>query len=77
MSPVFNSISKQNYLSTYSAEDIRKAAKENIIDKKVIALGGINDQTIPLIKDYGFGVQLYWEIYGTDLTCELIGITKN
>ena len=55
MSPVFNSISKQNYLSTYSAEDIRKAAKENIIDKKVIALGGINDQTIPLIKDYGFG----------------------
>lgn len=55
MSPIFDSISKQNYLSTYSAEDIRKAAKEGIIDKKVIALGGINTETIPLIKDYGFG----------------------
>lgn len=55
MSPIFNSISKQNYLSTYSAEDIRKAAKEGIIDKRVIALGGIDAENIPLIKDYGFG----------------------
>ncbi len=55
MSPVFDSISKKEYLSTYSAEDIRKAAKEGVIDKKVIALGGITDENLPLIKDYGFG----------------------
>ncbi len=55
MSPVFDSISKKEYLSTYSAEDIRKASKEGIIDKKVIALGGITDENLPLIKDYGFG----------------------
>lgn len=55
MSPVFDSISKREYLSTYSAEDIRKAAKEGIIDKKVIALGGITDENLPMIKDYGFG----------------------
>lgn len=55
MSLIFNSISKQHYLSTYSAEDIRKAAKEDIIDKRVIALGGIDAENIPLIKDYGFG----------------------
>ncbi len=55
MSPIFDSISKQNYLSTYSAEEIRKAAKAGIIDKKVIALGGVDADTIPLIKDYGFG----------------------
>lgn len=42
MSPIFDSISKQNYLSTYSAEEIRQASKDGIIDKKVIALGGID-----------------------------------
>lgn len=55
MSPIFDSISKQNYLSTYSAEEIRQASKDGIIDKKVIALGGIDAGNIPLIKDYGFG----------------------
>ncbi len=55
MSPIFDSISKKNYLSTYSSEDIRAAAKAGIIDKKVIALGGINADNILLIKDYGFG----------------------
>lgn len=55
MSPIFDSISKQNYLSTYSAEEIRQASKDGIIDKKVIALGGIDAENIPLIKDYGFG----------------------
>jgi len=55
MSPIFDSISKQHYLSTYSAEDIRKATKEGVIDKRVIALGGIDAENILLIKDYGFG----------------------
>ena len=55
MSPIFDSISKQNYLSTYSAEESRQASKDGIIDKKVIALGGIDAGNIPLIKDYGFG----------------------
>ena len=55
MSPIFDSISKQNYLSTYSAEEIRQASKDGIIDKKVIALGGIDAGNIPLIKDDGFG----------------------
>ena len=55
MSPIFDSISKQNYLSTYSAEEIRQESKDGIIDKKVIALGGIDAGNIPLIKDYGFG----------------------
>ena len=55
MSPIFDSISKQNYLSTYSAEEIRQASKDGIIDKKVIALGGIDAGNIPLIKDYGLG----------------------
>lgn len=55
LSPIYDSISKPGYNSAFSPEQIRKAAKEGIIDKKVIALGGINEQNILEIKDYGFG----------------------
>ncbi len=55
LSPIYDSISKPDYNSAFSPEQIRKAAKEGIIDKKVIALGGINEQNILEIKDYGFG----------------------
>lgn len=36
-------------------EQIRQAAKEGIIDKRVIALGGIDEDNILQVKDYGFG----------------------
>lgn len=55
LSPIFNSISKQNYNSIYTSEGIRAAAKAGVIDKKVIALGGIDDTNILEVKDYGFG----------------------
>ena len=55
MSPVFDSISKKDYLSNYTPEEIRKAHKAGIIDKKVIALGGIDMDNIRQVKDYGFG----------------------
>ena len=55
LSPVFDSISKQNYHSAYTPDEIRKAHKAGIIDKKVIALGGIDTDNIAEVKDYGFG----------------------
>ena len=55
LSPVFDSISKLNYHSNYTPEEIRKAHKEGIIDKKVIALGGIDQENIKQVKEYGFG----------------------
>lgn len=55
MSPVFDSTSKKEYLSNFSAEELRRASKEGIIDKKVIALGGINAGNIRQLKKYGFG----------------------
>ena len=55
LSPIFDSISKQNYHSNYTSEEIRKAHKAGIIDKKVIALGGIDVDNIKQVKDYGFG----------------------
>lgn len=55
MSPVFDSISKENYHSSYTPEELKKARKEGIIDKKVMALGGISARNISEIKDFGFG----------------------
>ena len=55
MSPVFDSISKQNYNAQYSPEEIKKAHKQGIIDKKVYALGGIDMHNIKEVKKYGFG----------------------
>ena len=55
LSPVFDSISKKDYHANYTPEEIRKAHKAGIIDKKVIALGGIDTNNIVQVKSYGFG----------------------
>ena len=54
-SPAFTDESKQNFLGNYTREEIRKAHKAGIIDKKVIALGGIDTENIKQVKDLGFG----------------------
>lgn len=55
LSPIFNSISKPDYPAAFSPEEIRSAVHHGIIDKHVIALGGIDDHNILQVKDYGFG----------------------
>lgn len=55
LSPVFDSISKLNYNSAYSNKELKQAHKAGIIDKKVIALGGIDTNNIKEIKGIGFG----------------------
>ena len=55
LSPVYPSISKASYEPPYTPEEIREAVAKKIIDKKVIALGGITPETLPEIKAFGFG----------------------
>ena len=55
LSPVFDSISKQNYKSSYSDVELKNAHKAGIIDKRVIALGGIDINNIKEVKNHGFG----------------------
>ena len=50
LSPIFNSISKQGYLSNFS-----KTQLKGNTDKKVIALGGITSDKIQWLADVGFG----------------------
>lgn len=55
LSPIYDCITKQNTLSGFEPEELRKAGKDKLIDSKVMALGGITPYNILQIKDYGFG----------------------
>lgn len=55
LSPIFNSISKEGYKSNFSPDELTLLAKKKVIDKKVMALGGMNVEHIAQAKDYGFG----------------------
>ncbi|MGL4852311.1 MAG: thiamine phosphate synthase [Phocaeicola sp.] len=55
LSPIFDSISKEGYLSSYTPEEIRHANRTGLIDQKIIALGGVEENNLDEIKDYGFG----------------------
>lgn len=55
LSPIFDSISKQGYTSNFTRAQLIQASQRGLIDEKVFALGGINNQTIKLLKEMGFG----------------------
>lgn len=50
LSPIFDSISKPGYKSAFDLDLIRP----HIISKRVLALGGVTPQRIPLLKSSGF-----------------------
>lgn len=55
LSPIFDSISKVGYHAAFSPTSLKQAAVENVIDEKIIALGGITANNIPLVKEWHFG----------------------
>jgi thiamine monophosphate synthase len=55
LSPVFDSISKEGYRAAFSHEELLRASEAGLINAKVIALGGIDATTLPLLKPYKFG----------------------
>lgn len=55
LSPIFDSISKSGYPSAFDRPLLESAHKSGVIDHRVMALGGISLQNIPIIKDCGFG----------------------
>ena len=55
LSPIFDSISKVGYHAAFPPTLLKQAAIQNIIDEKVIALGGITANNIPLVKEWHFG----------------------
>ncbi len=55
LSPIFDSISKDDYKSAFTHQELVEQSKKKVIDKKVIALGGVDLDNIQRLKDYGFG----------------------
>ncbi|MDR0926789.1 MAG: thiamine phosphate synthase [Ignavibacteria bacterium] len=55
LSPIFNSISKQNYNAAFSKAELYRAVSKGYIDSKVIALGGIDESNIQFVRNIGFG----------------------
>lgn len=55
LSPIFDSISKQGYSSAYSVVELERAAADGVIDRRVIALGGVTPERIPLLRRLNFG----------------------
>lgn len=55
LSPIYDSISKEGYGAAFSRTDLKRAADEGIIDKKVYALGGVSAEHLPELQELGFG----------------------
>ena len=54
LSPVFESVSNPRP-AAFTVEELRQAKREGIIDSKVMALGGVRLENLPLVRDLGFG----------------------
>lgn len=55
LSPIFQSISKEGYGNGFTPEALQEASAKGIIRENVIALGGIDLNTLPLLHPYPFG----------------------
>lgn len=55
LSPVFDSLSKAGYRAAFAPGALDEAAKLGIIDRKVIALGGMSAKKMPQVRAWGFG----------------------
>jgi len=55
LSPIFDSISKNGYTTAFTPQQLLDLKTRKVIDRKVMALGGVSLENIEKIKDYGFG----------------------
>ncbi|MCH3991400.1 MAG: thiamine phosphate synthase [Prevotella sp.] len=70
LSPVFDSISKSGYRSAFPLSALKQAQEEGIIDRKVIALGGVTYDKLPLLESLSFGGgAMLGEIWGKPDLC--------
>ena len=81
LSPIYNSISKKGYSSTFSYSELKEAFKQGILTEKVYALGGITPNKIPELKELGFGGVAFmgyiWESYNLNEIIKKVNIIKS
>lgn len=72
LSPIFDSISKHGYNAGFTTDDLLAARDSGVIGRRVIALGGITPENIPMAAEMGFGgVAVLGGLWG-DLTPEAV-----
>lgn len=54
LSPIFDSISKENYTSKFALSDLKTLFDNKILNNKVVALGGVNFENIKELTNIGF-----------------------
>ncbi len=54
LSPIFDSISKKGYKSTFSPDELKNCFNKKILNDKVVALGGITKENIKELEIIGF-----------------------
>ena len=55
LSPIFDSISKPDYHSAFTAQQIAEARQQGLIDHRVMALGGVTFNQVNDVMKMGFG----------------------
>lgn len=64
LSPIYDSISKEGYDSSFTSKELFKAKEEGLIHPNIIAMGGIDMSKLSEIKNFGFGgVSLLGDIW--------------
>ena len=67
LSPIFPSLSKQGYAPILSDSQLKTATELGIITEKVVALGGISEDTLPCLRHWGFGgAAVLGALWGTE-----------
>ena len=52
---IFDSISEPDYKSRYTLEQLKDASRRGLIDRHVMAQGGVSLELLPQVRDLGFG----------------------
>lgn len=55
LSPIFDSISKTGYMSTFAPGQLDEASHRGIINSRIVALGGMTSQNMRFLKKWNFG----------------------
>ena len=67
LSPIFDSISKRDYESHFSEDELLLAKEDGIVDDKVFALGGVFPERADYLRRMNFGgavmLGFVWEAY--------------
>lgn len=72
LSPIFDSISKVGYRSSFDRDALYRASVTGVIDSKVIALGGVTFDSISYLRELNFGgVAMSGAIYSVEAVDDL------